>query len=128
MPAKNPRIAVIVPKSVHATVRRLAGLRGVSVSAVVREFLVETEPVLQRVANLMDAAARADKSALQEWAGKLSQAQDAMEVQGLAAMAKLDDLQGQLPLRKAGRPVIGTAKPGRRSRPAGRVRSRKPSR
>jgi len=111
VPAKNPVIAVVVPKYVAATVKRLAALRGVSKSSVVRDFLIETHPVLERIANLLDLAARSDRGALAEWAGTLMQAQQEVEGDALQAMARFDSaiqaLQQQLPLKKPGRPMAG---------------------
>ena len=90
MPAVNPRIAVYLPRSTAAAVRRLAALRGVSRSAVIRDFLVEAEPVLLRIANLLDLAARTDRTALKEWAGTLEAAQGQLEGQATEAFATLD--------------------------------------
>lgn len=122
MPAKNPVIAVVVPRHVHATIRRLAGLRGTSRSAVVREFLIETQPVLERVANLLDLAARTDKTALKAWAADLESAQGEIEASATNAIARMDTAQHTLELLKPGRPPAGAEKP-RAARPrAGRRR------
>lgn len=88
MPAKNPVLAVVVPPSVDAAVRRLAAMRGCSRSAVVRDFLVEVEPVLIRVANLLDMTARADRNALRDWAKELAGMQSEFEVAALNALAQ----------------------------------------
>lgn len=124
MPAKNPIIAVVVPKDVHATIRRLAALRGASMSSVVREFLIETKPVLDRVANLLDLAARADKTALKAWAKDLEASQAEIELSALNAMASMDDMQQKLELAKPGRSPAGAE---RRPRGAG-TRTRSPRR
>lgn len=96
MAAVNPRIAVYLPKHVAATIRRLAGLRGVSRSAVIRDFLVDAEPVMARVANLLDLAARSDRSALKEWAVTLEAAQGGLEADATAAMATMADMEAAL--------------------------------
>lgn len=96
MPAVNPRIAVYLPRSTASAVQRLAALRGVSRSAVIRDFLVEAEPVLNRVANLLDLAARADRTALKEWAVTLEAAQSGLEADATAAFAKLGDMETAL--------------------------------
>lgn len=96
MPAVTPRLAVYLPKHVAATVRRLAGLRGVSRSAVVRDFLIEAEPVMQRVANLLELAARSDRTALKEWARDLEAAQGEMEATATTALATLGDMETAL--------------------------------
>lgn len=124
MPAKNPVIAVVVPREVNAIVTRLAALRGVSKSSVVREFLIETVPVLERVANLLDLAARTDRTALKEWAKTLEAAQSEMEQQALTAMGTMDSMQRDLELKKPGRQPAGADKKrtrrGRTGRPARR--------
>lgn len=105
MPSVNPRIAVYLPKSTAAAVQRLAGLRGVSRSAVIRDFLVEAEPVLQRVANLLDLAARSDRNALKEWATTLEAGQSSLEASAATAMATMGDMEADLakPKRRHGR-------------------------
>lgn len=122
MPAKNPVIAVVVPREVNAIVTRLAGLRGVSKSAVVRDFLIETVPVLERVANLLDLAARTDRTALKEWAKVLEQQQAEFEAQATSMLAGMDETQQELALLKPGRQPAGAdRKRTRRGRP-GRAR------
>jgi hypothetical protein len=90
MPAVNPRIAVYLPRSTAATIQRLAGLRGVSRSAVIREFLVEAEPLLQRVSNLLDLAARTDRTALKEWAATMEAEQGKIEASALDVFAQAE--------------------------------------
>jgi Ribbon-helix-helix protein, copG family len=96
MAAVNPRIAVYLPKNVAATIRRLAGLRGVSRSAVIRDFLVDAEPVMARVANLLDLAARSDRTALKEWAVTLETAQSGLEADATAALATMGQMETAL--------------------------------
>lgn len=103
MPAVNPRIAVYLPRSVAATVQRLAGLRGVSRSAVIRDFLVEAEPVMQRVASLLDLAARSDRTALKEWAATLETAQAGLERDATQAMATMGSMEQALQGQARGR-------------------------
>jgi Ribbon-helix-helix protein, copG family len=99
VPAVNPRIAVYLPRNVAATVQRLAALRGVSRSAVIRDFLVEAEPVMARVANLLDLAARSDRNALKEWAVTLEAAQSGLEADATAALATMRDMETDLKKR-----------------------------
>lgn len=87
MPAKNPVLAVVVPPSVNEAVKRLAAMRGCSRSAVVRDFLIEVEPVFLRMAKLLDMTARADKNALRDWAKDLAGIQSEFEVAALNALA-----------------------------------------
>lgn len=107
MPSVNPRIAVYLPRNVAATVQRLAGLRGVSRSAVIRDFLTEAEPVMARVANLLDLAARSDRTALKEWATTLEAGQSHLEAQATSAMAHLGEMET----------ALGKSAGGRRRRP-----------
>lgn len=88
MPAVNPRIAVYLPKHVAATVRRCAAIRGISRSALCAEILTEVQPVLERVANLLEMAARTDRTALKEWAVTLEAAQGEIEADATAVLAK----------------------------------------
>jgi hypothetical protein len=107
----HPRIVVYLPKHVAATVRRLAGLRGVSRSAVVRDFLIEAQPVLDRVSNLLDLAARSDRTALKEWAKDLETVQGELETSLLSATATMDDLAKDM----SGRPTAGRRRRPRRT-------------
>lgn len=83
-------------------------------SAVVRDFLVETTPVLERISNLLDLAARADRTALKSWAADLEAAQGGLELSALDAMAQLDTMQTKLELSKPGRPPAGSTRPRKR--------------
>lgn len=112
MPAINPRIAVYLPKHTAATVQRVAALRGVSRSSVIRDFLVEAEPVLQRVANLLELAARTDRTALKEWAASLEAAQSGMEKDALAGMAQLDEAESTLRAKAGARRRRARQTPG----------------
>lgn len=124
MPAKNPVIAVVVPREVAAVIKRLAGLRGESRSAVVRGFLIEAQPVLERVCNLLDLAYRTDKSALVEWHKDLMQAQVELEGQAMDAMTRMDALaDGPVSVPKPGRPPATSE-----GRGPGVARSRPPRR
>lgn len=103
MPAVNPRIAVYLPKPVAATVQRCAAMRGISRSALICEILTEAQPVLDRVSNLLDMAARADRSALKQWAVTLSQAQGELEADATAALATMADMEADLAAPAGGR-------------------------
>lgn len=113
MSTVNPRIAVYLPRNVAATVRRLAGLRGVSRSAVIRDFLVDAEPVMARVANLLDLAARSDRSALKDWAVTLDAAQGSVEAEALRALATMDRLETDLRVPTQGRKRRPRRTPGK---------------
>jgi uncharacterized protein (DUF2252 family) len=108
MPAVNPRIAVYLPKHVAATVRRCAAIRGVSRSALIAEILIEAQPTLERVANLLEMAARTDRTALKEWAATLAAAQGEIEADATAVLAKANAAFDAAPAAPLG---------GRRRRP-----------
>lgn len=99
MPAKNPVIGVVVPEATHAAIKRLAALQGRSKSAVVRDFLVETTPVLERISSMLEMALRAEGQWPAELVTKLEKMQEGLEGQALLAMDALDlaaaDMQAQ---------------------------------
>jgi hypothetical protein len=96
MPTTQPRIAVYLPKHVAATVRRCASLRGISRSALVAEILTEAQPVLERVSNLLDLAARTDRTALKQWAETLGEAQGSIEREATAALTTMASMEAAL--------------------------------
>ena len=90
MPAKNPVIGVVVPEATHAAIKRLAALQGRSKSAIVRDFLVETTPVLERVAAMLELAHKAEGQWPADLVKKLERMQAGLEVTALGAMGTLD--------------------------------------
>lgn len=96
MPNVNPRISVVLPKSTYATLARLAALQGRSRSAVARDFLVEVEPVLQRVAAMLELASQAQGQWPREFVEKLAAAQEHLEGEALKVMTQLDAFSDQL--------------------------------
>jgi hypothetical protein len=79
MPTSNPRVNVTLSPSLDNLLCRLAALQGVSKSSVLRELLETSEPALQRVVALMDAAAAAKPSMLRDLANSLDKAQSTLE-------------------------------------------------
>lgn len=59
MPAKNPRLSVVLPASVAATLAAISEETGDSASSLVRGLLEQTEPALQRMLQLVRAAKQA---------------------------------------------------------------------
>lgn len=96
MPTIHPRIAVYMPKHVAKSVQRCAALRGISRSALVAEILTEAQPVLDRVSNLLDLAAKTDRTALRQWAETLGEAQSSVEASATAALATMADTEAAL--------------------------------
>ena len=62
MPTANPRIAITLPTYRHALLKRLAGLQGVSMAALVCDLLDEFYPVLERVCVALEMAQTAQES------------------------------------------------------------------
>lgn len=89
MPTTNPRIYVTLNKRTFRTIAELAHLQRRSHSAVVRELLEETEPVLARVAKLMRLASR-NKGYAKALARDLERAQSEIELAGLEGWEALD--------------------------------------
>lgn len=56
MPTKNPRLSVVLPPSVAATLAALAAEGGESASGLVRGLLTQAEPALVRMLSLVRAA------------------------------------------------------------------------
>lgn len=56
MPSKNPRLSVVLPSALAATLAALAEETGESASGVVRGLLEQSEPALQRMLELVRAA------------------------------------------------------------------------
>jgi hypothetical protein len=56
MPAKNPRLSVVLSPSVAATLAAISAETGDSASSLVRGLLEQTEPALQRMLELVRAA------------------------------------------------------------------------
>jgi hypothetical protein len=96
MPNVNPRISVVLPKSTYATLARLAALQGRSRSAVARDFLVEVEPVLQRIAGMLELASQAQGQWPREFVAKLVAVQEHLEGEALKVMTQLDAFSDQV--------------------------------
>lgn len=96
MPAKNPVVGVVLPEATHAAIKRLAALQGRSKSAVIREFLVETTPVLERIAAMLELAYKAEGKWPAELVAKLERMQSGLEVDALGAMEALDVAQADM--------------------------------
>lgn len=56
MPTPNPRLSVVLPPSLAVTLAELARATDQSVSSIVRDLLLQTEPALRRMLRLVLAA------------------------------------------------------------------------
>jgi len=114
LPAKNPVIAVVVPEATHAAIKRLAALQGRSSSAVVREFLVETTPVLERIAGMLELAYKAEGKWPADLVKKLEGMQSGLETLALGAMGQMDVVEADMEAARSAahaRPPKGTNPP-----------------
>lgn len=94
----------MVTPATAAAVRRLAKLQGRSASAVVRDFLTEATPVLERVGNLLDLAMRTKGHWPKALVERLEQAQTGLEATALTHMDYLDLVAADVEAGTQGRP------------------------
>lgn len=108
MPNLPDRVQVMLTPATAAAIKRLAALQGRSRSAVVRDFLDEVAPVLNRAANLLELALSAQGTWPKELVAKLERIQSGMESHALLAMDAMgNDLTAELTGRS---PVAGRGK------------------
>lgn len=79
MAGTNPRISVTLKPSLDAAIRRLSEATGQSKSSLVAELLEQAEPVLMRMATVIEAAQTATKEAKERMAANLDEAQTKLE-------------------------------------------------
>lgn len=95
MPAKNPRLSVVLPPALAATLAALAEETGDSASSLVRGLLEQSHPALQRMLELVKAASAAKGQIGSGVAEALHRVQDDLErsmlqAEGLLARASSD--------------------------------------
>lgn len=96
--ATNTIVRAIVPKQVAQTIARMARASGKSKSAVIAEFLTEVEPVLRRLAGMLEVA----KSQQGMWPkGPVAELEAALDEMSGNATDVMDRLEKaiQLPLQ-----------------------------
>jgi hypothetical protein len=96
MPTVNPRVNVTLSPSTDVLVSRLAELRSVSKSQVLRELLDAAGPALQRVVVLLEAAQKAPREVLDGLARSLDAAQSHVEGQLQGALTVADGITTDL--------------------------------
>ena len=102
----NTIVRAVVPKSVAATIARMAKVSGKSRSSVIAEFLTEAEPALRRLVGMLEVA----KSQQQLFPkGAVADLQSALDSLSGNATDVLDRVQNALQL-----PLEGHGKGGRR--------------
>jgi hypothetical protein len=111
---------VVLTPTLDATLTRLAALQGRSKASIAREFLTEVEPVLSRVAGLLELAAKARQTGAtwpKEFVADIERAQHELEAVALGTMGQLDAFSDRAAA------VSGTSVvPGRRGRAVGASR------
>lgn len=119
MPTDKPRLTVTLSPSLAAVLRRLCELTGQSQSSTIAELLEGSQPVFERLIQVLEAAQKA-KSALKEETKKsLENAESALHEQLGITMDIFDDVTGNLlkdaeavsrraATRRTGRDAAGT--------------------
>lgn len=90
MPAKNPRLSVVLSPSLAATLAALSHATGESASSLVRSLLEQTEPALRRMLQLVLAASQAKEQIGQGVTSSLHQVVDDIEEVLSEAQHRLD--------------------------------------
>lgn len=121
MPTVNPRVNVTLSPSSDILVTRLAELQKVSKSQVLRDLLDAAEPALQRVATLMEAAARSRGEVLDGLAKGLQRAQDHIEGAVGAHLVHLEAVAGADLVARA--QAVRGRRPGQHAQRAARASS-----
>ena len=90
MPTINPRLQLTLPPHRHALLKRLAGLQGVSMSALVVDILDEFYPVMERVCVVLEAAAQAQATSKQGLKDAVAQAEAELVPLAQATLSQFD--------------------------------------
>lgn len=91
MPTVKPRITITLTDQQHAVLSRLAHLQKVSMSSIVVDLVDTTLPVLDRLAQVLQNAADAPQSVLDDLRRSLASAETAFEGMQVSAFDKLDE-------------------------------------
>lgn len=111
MPAKNPRLTITMPPTLHAVFRRLSDLTGQSQSALIGELLQGSEGALIRMVKLLEASNLAKEQLQGKVAADLTSVQDDLERQlGIEMREEMGDLIGEAEEIIRRRPGIALAK------------------
>jgi hypothetical protein len=89
MPSKNPRLSVVLPPALAATLAALAEATGESASGLVRGLLEQSHPALQRMLQLVNAASAAKGQIGSGVADTLDRVQNDLERAMLEAEGRL---------------------------------------
>jgi hypothetical protein len=105
MPTTKPRITITLSQHQHDLLGAMANAQKVSMSSIVVELLDTAVPVLERVMELINAAKRAPKEAIEELKRSLDRAEEGLVGMQAEALGQLDLL-----VREAG--DMGEARSG----------------
>lgn len=122
MPSKNPRLSVVLPPSVAATLAAISAETGDSASSLVRGLLEQTEPALQRMLELVRAAKAAKGQIGEGMRGSMDRVIDDLHDALAVADARTGRVVADLVTQAEGvkgrrRPAAGTGA----ARPSGRA-------
>lgn len=92
MPTQKHRVNVTLEHGTYELLGQLAALRGCSRSALVREFLDASEPMMRRTALLLAAAQELDELSVMEFERMLGDAENEV----IDKMSVLLDMQSHL--------------------------------
>lgn len=86
MATEKPRITITLEPNEHAVLQRLAQLQGRSMSGILREFMGEVLPILEKVADALEIAQRASSDARAKFVKAAADAEE--ELRPLAEFTK----------------------------------------
>lgn len=113
MPTTKPRITITLSQHQHDLLNGMANAQKVSMSSIVVELLDTAVPVLERVMDLINAAKRAPKEALDELKRSLDRAEHSVLGMQQDAIGQLDLLvkeAGEMGEAHRGTPVSAASK------------------
>jgi len=90
MPTAKPRITITLTDEQHSVLSRLSQLQKVSMSSIVVDLVDTTLPVLDRLAQVLQNAADAPQSVLDDLRRSLASAETAFEGMQATAFGQLD--------------------------------------
>lgn len=96
MPAKNPRLTITLKPDLAARLRKLSELTGNSQSSMIGEMLEGSEPVFDRMIEVLEAAKSAQASMRGKIATDMEHAQTKMETALGVVMQGFDQITGSL--------------------------------
>lgn len=106
MPTSKPRITITLNNRQHELLEAMSKVQKVSMSSIVVDLLDTAMPVLERVLEMLDAASKAPKAALDELKRSLDVAEGEVMSLQAAALGQLDLLIAEV----GGEPAVSEHK------------------